>query len=125
MSVRNPDGRVRNSRKPPKISDALERARSLETESLNLKRKGPGLEEIARQIKRVAQGKERPLVLLPDGVKFPADYTIAAQAVDKAIKRALNRIPDHAAREQRALDLQRVDEIILSQQKKSGQVIRL
>jgi hypothetical protein len=65
---------------------------------------------------KVARGREAPAVALPEGVTFAPDYRITHQAVDKACKRALNRLPALEARENRALDFQRIDEMMLGLQ---------
>jgi hypothetical protein len=119
MCVRDGDGRFRNSRKPAKISLEVLRARWVETESLRLQA-WLTLEQIAQHIMKVAHGQEAPVVLLPDGVSFAAEYSISAQGIHKAVKRAYNRAPQRAVRENRAIDLQRIDEILLGQRKGAG-----
>jgi hypothetical protein len=111
MMNRNPDGTWRGPTQAVKVSATLVRARWVEAESLRLKQMGLSFDEIARQITRVGRGQAAPMVNLPEGVTFPADYTISKQAIFKAMRRALAREPALAAEEYRMVDTMRCEEM--------------
>ena len=89
MMKRHPDGTWRNTKQPMVASEAVVRARWIEAEIIHLKRMGLPFDAIAEQISRVGRGEAQALVAIPQGITFPADYTISRQACHKAFRKAI------------------------------------
>jgi len=116
MMKRQPNGTWRNARRPVVVSDAVRRARWVEAETVRLKHMGLSFDAIAEQITRVGRGRAQPIVAIPNGVTFPADYVISKQACHKSFRKALEREPSLAAEEFRKLDTARCEEMFLNLQ---------
>jgi hypothetical protein len=116
MMKRQPDGTWRNTRRPVSVSEAVQRARWVEAETIRLKHMGLSFDAIADQITRIGRGQGQPLVDVPIGVTFPRDYTISKQACHKALRKALAREPSLASAELRKLDTARCEEMFLNLQ---------
>ena len=86
------------------VSEAILRARWIETVTIHLKKMGLSFDAIAEQITRFGRGQAQPIVAIPEGVKFGPDYTISRQACHKAFKKAIAREPSLAVEEFRKLD---------------------
>jgi hypothetical protein len=56
------------------------------------------------------------MVPVPQDALFPEGYTISLQAVHRAFKRAINRLPDAEAAELRKLSNERLEDMFLSLQ---------
>jgi hypothetical protein len=113
---RQVDGRWRNPRQPLKASQAVLRARWVETETIRLKQMGLSFEEIANQITVVGLGQAPSMVAVSDGVTFPAGYRITKQACFKAFRKALAREPALEIEEMRKLDNARSEELYMTLQ---------
>jgi hypothetical protein len=98
------------------VSEAVLRARWIEGETIQLKRMGLSFDSIAEQITRVGRGQARPIVAVPQNVKFPSDFAISRQACHKAFKKGLGREPSLAIDELRKLDHSRSEELFLNLQ---------
>lgn len=98
------------------LSEAILRARWVETETLHLKRIGLSFDAIAEQITRVGRRQAQAIVAIPDGVTFPPDFQISRQACHKAFKKTIAREPSLAAEEFRKLDTARCEEMLLNLQ---------
>jgi hypothetical protein len=104
---RQPDGRWRSPRQSLVASEATLRARWIEAETIRLKQMALSFDAIAVQISRVGLGQAAPLVAIPEGVRFPAEYGITKQACYKAFCKALAREPSLELDEMRKLDTAR------------------
>jgi len=93
------------------VSMAVRRARWVEAETIHLKRMGLSFESIAEQITRVGRGQTQSLVAIPEGVTFPADYSISRQACHRAFTRAMAREPALEVEILRKLDHARTEEL--------------
>jgi hypothetical protein len=113
---RQPDGTFRNARQAIALSPAIIRARWIEAEAIQLKRMGLSFDSIAQQITRVGRKQAQPIVELPEGVTFPADYAITKQACHKAFRKAIAREPSIVAEEFRKLDTARCEDMFLNLQ---------
>jgi hypothetical protein len=113
---RQPDGRWRGPRQPLAASQAVLRARWVEAETIRLKQMGLPFDAIAEQITRVGLGQASPMVVIPEGVAFPAGYRITKQACHKAFRKALAREPALEVEEMRKLDNARAEEMFMSLQ---------
>jgi hypothetical protein len=80
------------------------------------KKIGLSFDAISEQITRVGRGQAHPIVAIPEGVKFPPEYTISRQACHKAFKKAIAREPSLAVDELRKLDNSRSEELFLNLQ---------
>ena len=98
------------------VSEAILRARWIEAEVIHLKKMGISFEAIAEQITKVGRGQAHPMAAVPEGLKFPQDYTISRQACHKAFKKAIAREPSLAVDELRKLDNSRSEELFLNLQ---------
>lgn len=98
------------------VSEAVLRARWVETETVHLKRMGLSFDAIADQITRVGRGQATAMVAIPDGVTFPPDYRISRQACHKAFTKAVAREPALAVDELRKLDSARSEEMWMNLQ---------
>ena len=116
MNNRDSDGAFRNVRSPSKLKAATVRARWVESSTLALKRLGLRFSAIAEQLTRAGRGEHVPMVEIPEGLEFPSDYRISAQACHKAYTKALNREPALKAEAMRREDTDRCEEIFLSLQ---------
>jgi hypothetical protein len=114
--------------KPPSTRHLI--AMWVEEWSVKLRRLGSSFEEIARELTQAGQGKgtlvggglsSRPLVELPQGVIFPADYKISARGVLKAFRKALANRVELAANELRIVAHERLETLYLATQ---GAVVR-
>jgi hypothetical protein len=113
---RHLDGTWRNARGPAIVSEAVLRARWVEAETIQLKRIGLTFEAIAEQIARIGRSQAQPIVAIPGGVSFPADFQISRQACHKAFRKAIAREPSLAAEEFRKLDSGRCEEMFMNLQ---------
>jgi hypothetical protein len=113
---RQPSGRWRGTRQAVVVSETVLRARWVEAETIHLKRIGLTFDAIADQVTRIGRSQAQPIVAIPDGVTFPADFQISRQACHKAFKKAVAREPSLAAEEFRKLDTARCEEMFLNLQ---------
>lgn len=114
---RNSDGTIRPSNKPARLTNRSIIARWVETETLHLKRLGMGYQAIADRIIGVAQGTQKAFVPVPQDAHFPQGYQISIQALHKAFRRAIVRLPNAEGAELRKLDTERLEDMLLSLQK--------
>lgn len=91
-------------------------ARWVETETLQLKRLGMSYQAIADHIVGVAHGEQQAMVLIPEHASFTEDYSISAQAVHRAFRRGIVRLPNAEAVELRKLDNERCEDMYLALQ---------
>ena len=113
---RNSDGTIRRANKPKRLTDRSLIARWVEAETLHLKRLGMSYQAIADHMMGVAQGQQRAMVPIPQDVHLPQGYRISMQAVHRAFRRAIVRLPNAEAAELRKLDSERLDDMFLSLQ---------
>src|SRR5215469_16443161 len=114
---RQPDGRFRGNRAKIQVNDKVLIGRWVETQVIRLKRMGvASFETIADLLTRAGRGEFVPTVSLPEGVTFPADYSITKMGACKAYQRRMEREPSFEAREHRRLDTDRCEEMFLSLQ---------
>jgi len=113
---RNSDGTIRHANRTKRLTNRSLTARWVETETLHLKRLGMGYQAIADHIVGVAHGQQKALVPVHEGVIFSEGYSISAQAVHRAFRRALVRLPNAEAAELRKLDSERLEDMLLSLQ---------
>ena len=113
---RNSDGTIRHANRTKRLTNRSIIARWVETETLHLKRLGMGYQAIADHIVGVAQGAQKAFVPVPQDVQFPENYRISVQAVHRAFRRAILRLPNAEAAELRKLDSERLEEMLLSLQ---------
>ena len=113
---RNSDGTIRHANRIKRLTKRSLIARWVETETLHLKRLGMGYQAIADHIVGVAHGQQKALVPVHEGVIFSEGYSISAQAVHRAFRRALVRLPNAEAAELRKLDSERLEDMLLSLQ---------
>ncbi len=113
---RNSDGTFRGPRQPRVMSESTQRARWIETETLQLNQMRLSLRAIADQITLIGSGEAQPLNPVPAVITFPADYSISHEAVAKRIRQALARAPALAAEELRKIDHARAEEVFLNLQ---------
>jgi len=66
------------------VSEADQRARWIEAETVALKRMGLSFDMIADQVARVARGEAQAIVTLPAGVALPRDFVTSRQTCHKA-----------------------------------------
>jgi hypothetical protein len=113
---RHPDGTWRGPNQARKLTLRGLLARWVEAETMRLKQAGMSFEEIAGHIVAVGQGRQPPLVTLPDELEFPGGYRISAQGVHRAFSRAISRLPTSEADAYRKLDSERCDALFLALQ---------
>jgi hypothetical protein len=113
---RNSDGTIRLANKPKRLTNRSIIARWVEAETLHLKRLGMGYQAVADHIVGVAQGRQMAMVPIPQDAKFSQGYRISMQAVHRAFRRAIVRLPNAEAAELRKLDSERLDDMFLSLQ---------
>jgi hypothetical protein len=113
---RNSDGTIRRSNIPERLTGKSIIARWVETETLQLKRLGMSYQAIADHIVGVAHGKQQAMVLIPEHAAFTEDYSISAQAVHRAFRRGIVRLPNAEAVELRKLDNERCEDMYLALQ---------
>ena len=113
---RNSDGTIRRANKHEQLTSRSIIARWVEAETLHLKRLGMGYQAIADHIVGIAQGAQKAFVPVPQDAHFPQGYQISVQAVHKAFRRAIVRLPNAEAAELRKLDSERLEEMFLSLQ---------
>src|SRR6516225_1804763 len=94
---RNSDGTIRHANRTKRLTNRSIIARWVETETLHLKRLGMGYQAIADHIVGVAQGAQKAFVPVPQDADFPQGYQISVQAVHKAFRRAMVRLPNAEA----------------------------
>jgi len=116
MRPRNSDGTLRRANKPKLITARTLTARWIEAETLHLKQLGMSFAAIAEHVTRVAAGQEKALIEIPTEVEFSAGYCISAQAIHRAFKRAIERLPRTEAEAFRKLDTERCEAMILALQ---------
>ncbi len=98
------------------VSEAVRRARFVETEVVQLKRMGLSFDAIAEQITRVGRDQAQPITPIPDGLSFPPDYQISRQACHKAFRKAIAREPTLAVEELRKIDNARSEDLFMNLQ---------
>jgi len=114
---RHPDGRFRGNRAPIEVSNQIQIARWVERETVRLKKMGiSSFETIADLLTKSGRGQHVPTVVPPEGVTFPADYSISRMGCWKAYRRRMEKEPSLEAREHRKLDTERLEELFLSLQ---------
>jgi hypothetical protein len=113
---RNSDGTIRRANQPKRLTIRSLIARWVEAETLHLKRLGMGYQGIADHIVGVAHGRQQAMVPIPEPAQFPADYRISAQAVHRAFRRGIVRLPNAEAHELRKLDSERCEDMFFSLQ---------
>jgi hypothetical protein len=113
---RNSDGTMRQANNPKRLTNRSIIARWVEAETLHLKRLGMGYQAIADHIVEVAQGRRKAMAPVPQDAQFPERYQISMQAVHRAFRRAIVRLPNAEAAELRKLDSERLEEMFLSLQ---------
>jgi len=113
---RNSDGTIRQTNKPRVLTNRSIIARWVEAETLHLKRLGMSYQAIADHIMRVARGQQQAMVPIPEQASFAEDYRISVQAIHRAFKRGMARLPNAEAVELRKLDSERCEEMFLSLQ---------
>src|SRR5208282_755810 len=96
---RNSDGTIRRANKPKQLTSRSLIARWVEAETLHLKRLGMGYQAIADHMMEIAQGQRMAMVPIPQGVQLPEGYRISMQAVHRAFRRAIVRLPNAEAAE--------------------------
>src|SRR6267154_4097231 len=90
---RNSDGTIRQTNKPGVLTNRSIIARWVEAETLHLKRLGMSYQAIADHIMRVARGQQQAMVPIPEQASFAEDYRISVQAIHRAFKRGMARLP--------------------------------
>jgi hypothetical protein len=113
---RNSDGTMRRADRPKGLTNRSIIARWVEAETLHLKRLGMGYQAIADHIVEVAHGRQKAMAPVPQEAQFPQEYQISMQAVHRAFRRAIVRLPNAEAAELRKLDSERLEEMFLSLQ---------
>ncbi len=113
---RSSDGTMRRANTPKVLTNRSIIARWVEGETLHLKRLGMSFQAIADHIVEVAHGRQKAMVHVPQDAQFPEHYQISMQAVHRAFKRAIDRLPNAEAAELRKLDSERLEEMFLSLQ---------
>ena len=113
---RNSDGTIRHANRTKRLTNRSRIARWVEAETLHLKRLGMGYQAIADHIVGVAHGQQKAIVPVPEAVMFSEGYGISAQAVHRAFRRAIVRLPNAEAAELRKLDSERLEDMLLSLQ---------
>jgi len=113
---RSSDGTMRRANTPKVLTNRSIIARWVEGETLHLKRLGMSFHAIADHIVEVAHGRQKAMVAVPQDAQFPERYEISMQAVHRAFKRAIDRLPNAEAAELRKLDSERLEEMFLSLQ---------
>ena len=116
FDARNSDGTMRRADRPKLLTNRSIIARWVEAETLHLKRLGMGYQAIADHIVEVAHGRRKAIVPVPQDLQFPQDYQISMQAIHRAFRRAIVRVPNAEATELRKLDSERLEEMFLSLQ---------
>jgi hypothetical protein len=101
---------------PVVVSEAVQRARWVEAETIHLKRMGLSFEAIAEQITRIGRKQTSAMTPMPEGLTFPTDYTITRQACHQAFRKAIAREPSLEVAEFRKLDNARSEEMFLNLQ---------
>jgi hypothetical protein len=64
----------------------------------------------------VAHGQQQAMVPIPEHAQFPEKYSISTQAVHRAFRRGITRLPNAEAVELRKLDTERCEDMFLSLQ---------
>ncbi len=113
---RNSDGTIRQTNKPGVLTNRTIIARWVEAETLHLKQLGMSYQAIADHIGRVARGQQQAMVPLPEHASFIEEYSISVQAIHRAFKRGIVRLPNAEAVERRKLDTERCEDMFLSLQ---------
>jgi hypothetical protein len=113
---RNSDGTIRRTNKPRVLTNRSTIARWVEAETLHLKRLGMSLQVIADHIAAVAHGQQQAMVPIPEHAPFAEEYSISAQAVHRAFRRGIARLPNTEAEAYRKLDTERCEDMFLSLQ---------
>jgi len=113
MKPRNSDGTLRRADRSKTLTTRTVVARWVEAETLHLKQLGMSYVRIAEHVVRFAQGCEKAIVDLPEGIHFPARYRISPQAVHRAFQRGIGRLPRIEAETYRQLDNARSEEMLL------------
>jgi hypothetical protein len=94
---RNSDGTVRRTNQPRLLTNRSIIARWVEAETLHLKRLGMSFQVIADHIAAVAHGQQPAMAPIPEHAPFTEEYSISAQAVHRAFRRGIARLPNTEA----------------------------
>jgi hypothetical protein len=113
---RNSDGTMRQTNRPRLLTNRSIIARWVEAETLHLKRLGMSYQLIASHIVGVAHGQQQAMVPVPEPAPFTDEYSISAQAVHRAFRRAIARLPNTEAEAYRKLDTERCEDMFLALQ---------
>src|SRR5260370_37089105 len=113
---RNSDGPIRQPDKPRLLTNRSIIARWVEAETLHLKRLGMSYQLIADHIVGVAHGQQQAMVPIPEPAPFTEEYSISTQAVHRAFRRGIARLPNTEAEVYRKLDTERCEDMYLSLQ---------
>jgi hypothetical protein len=113
---RNSDGTVRRTNHPRLLTNRSVIARWVEAETLHLKRLGMSFQVIADHIVGVAHGRQQAMAPIPEHAPFAEEYSISAQAVHRAFRRGIARLPNTEAEAYRKLDTERCEDMFLSLQ---------
>lgn len=113
---RNSDGTIRRLNQPKTLTNRSIIARWVEAETLHLKQLGMSYQAIADHIVAVALQQRKATVLIPQEAQFPENYRISMQAVHRAFKRGIARLPNAEATLLRKLDTERCEDMFLSLQ---------
>ena len=113
---RNSDGTIRQTNRPRVLTNRSIIARWVEAETLHLKRLGMSFQVIADHIVAVALGQQQAMVPVPEHEPFTQEYSISTQAVHRAFRRGIARLPNTEAEAYRKLDSERCEDMYLSLQ---------
>src|SRR5580704_9172970 len=113
---RNADGTLRRANQPKVLTNRSIIARWVEAETLHLKRLGMSFQVIADHIVGVAHGRQQAMAPIPEHAAFTEEYCISAQAVHRAFRRGIARLPNTEAEAYRKLDTERCEDMFLSLQ---------
>jgi hypothetical protein len=110
---RNDDGTFGRANAPSRTTDRTSIARWAEDEVVQRKIGGGSFSNIADAVSKAGRGEIASRIPRPEGVKFPADYSISGRAAAKAFGRRNTREPSQTPEELRALIYLRLENILL------------
>jgi hypothetical protein len=113
---RNSDGTLRRANQAKRLTNRSIIAAWVEAETLHMKRLGMGYHAIAEHLISVARGQGKALVPVPAEARFSAEHRISMQAVYRAFRRPMVRLPDPEAAELRKLDSERLEAMFFALQ---------